>query len=110
MDIVQFLRVSLLLFISGLAGTVAILMLFGRIRIAGVLRDKRTGVFSPARLQSTVVTLATAGTYLGLSITHDGGLPDPPGELIGALGGSHALYLGAKVLAAWRTRFTDKLI
>ena len=95
------MRWSVLTFVIGLAGSVALLLLLGRIRILGVLRDKRTGGFSPSRLQSLAVTLGGAATYLGMVLS-EGKLMDPPVELVVALGGSHSLYLGAKAFSAWR--------
>ena len=97
------MRWSLLIFMAGLAVCITALLLTGRIRMLGVLSDKRTGALSPARVQSLVITLAGAATYLSMSLTETTGrLPDPPDWLLAALGGSHALFLGAKVLSAWR--------
>jgi len=102
-SLIDFMRWSLLLFIGGLAGCVTMLLLLGRIKILGILRDKRTGALSPARIQSLVVTLAGAAAYLSMAITEKSGtLPDPPDWLIASLGGSQALFLGAKALSTWR--------
>jgi hypothetical protein len=105
MTVVELMRWSLMVFVLGLAGTVAVLLLIGRINVLGLLRDKNTGGFSPARLQSLTVTLAGAATYLGMALGSKSGLPDPPPELLAALGGSHAVYLGAKVTSALRANF-----
>ena len=86
-------------------------LLTGGIRTAGLLRDKATGQVSPARIQLLVLTLVGAGTYLGLvleglqhaaseaALGRELSLPSPPQELFWLLGGSQAIYLGAKSAA-----------
>lgn len=53
---------------------------------------------SPGRVQLLVLTIMTALQYLLATIHDPSHLPAPPSNLVTALGGSQALYLGAK---AW---------
>jgi len=70
---------------------------------AGLLRAS-DGTLSPGRIQMLVLTVMTAMQYL-LSVIHDPTrFPSLPAQLVTALGGSQAIYLGAK---AW-TVFQDR--
>jgi hypothetical protein len=76
---------------------VAYQMLTGRINTSGLLDDKLTGRrFSPERLQLLIITVGGALFYLVQVIHSSGSLPPLPHELLLVLGGSNALYLGAK--------------
>ena len=64
---------------------------------AGLLRSA-DGTMSPGRVQLLVLTVLTALQYLLATIHDPSHLPAVPGNLVLALGGSQAVYLGAK---AW---------
>jgi len=75
----------------------------GGIRLSGLLtaRDSRGNLsFSPGRAQMLMATMVTAVYYLLQVIDNrsSDSLPSLPNTLVGIVGGSHAVYLGAK---AW---------
>jgi hypothetical protein len=65
----------------------------------GLLHDG-DGNFSPARVQLLMVTVLTAMQYVFTALTaHDRSkMPAVPDGLVGGLGGSQLVYLGAKAL------------
>ena len=70
---------------------------------SGLLRSA-DGTLSPGRIQLLVLTVMTAMQYL-LSTIHDPShMPTIPATLVAALGGSQAVYLGAKAWAAFMGR------
>src|SRR6266852_5901567 len=78
-------------------GIVTIWKLFQSASFAGLLRSS-DGTLSPGRVQLLVLTVLTAFQYL-LATMHDPShLPPIPASLVLALGGSQAVYIGAK---AW---------
>ncbi|HEV3455958.1 MAG TPA: hypothetical protein VHG32_05325 [Thermoanaerobaculia bacterium] len=60
-------------------------------------------VFSPARLQLLIFTVAVAANYLHRVIvnTDPHSLPDVPQGVINALGGSQAVYIAGKALSTY---------
>jgi glycerol uptake facilitator-like aquaporin len=89
---------------AGFFGLVLYKIVVGEIPLAGLLDAKQPDgrrAFSPARLQLLIFTVVVAGYYLHLVIAnpHRDSLPDLPPSVVGALGGSHAAYLGGKVLS-----------
>ena len=105
--LVKTLYYEIWILLAGLAAAVVYQLLTGHIRTRGMLHDKsagrdegRPGQFSPARLQLLVFTLGGALYYLLLVLGGDtpGKFPPLPTELLLALGGSHGLYLGGKLL------------
>ena len=96
-----FIRWEIWLVLTGLGAAVAYQALTGRINTRGMLFDKEGKIrqhFSPARVQLLVITLSGAVYYLLRVIERPDAaqFPDMPPELLLILGGSHALYLGAK--------------
>jgi hypothetical protein len=78
-------------------GIVTLWKLFQSVSFAGLLRSS-DGTLSPSRIQLLVLTILTSLQYL-LATMHDPThLPAIPAGLVMALGGSQAVYLGAK---AW---------
>ncbi len=75
-------------------------VLTGGVNTKGLLAHKETGAFSPARLQLLLFSLIAAGAYLSSLMEAAAAgryaFPEVPQELLLALGGSQALYLGAK--------------
>jgi len=65
--------------------------------LSTLLRDT-DGSFSPGRVQMLVLTVLTAMQYLLTTLHDPTHLPSIPSNLVATLGGSHAVYLGAK---AW---------
>ena len=59
---------------------------------------------SPGRTQSLACTVFVAGYYLLQVVHNPKQLPAVPTGLVGALAGSHALFLGGKALALLRNR------
>lgn len=98
----EFCGWSLLL---GFFGVVLWKILSGEISLEGLLDSfdhlgKRS--YSPGRAQLLIVTAAVAAKYVMAVIQnpHRESLPGLPVELVAALGGSQAIYLGGK---AWTT-------
>jgi|GEM_PF-3731293 len=93
-------RVEAIVFLSLLLSLVAYRMLTGRVRLKGLLQDKRSGqLFSAARLQGLLFTVGFAALILG---GMGAALEDPatPLKLAGVdpqmaalLGGSQMIYL-----------------
>ncbi len=87
--------------LGGLAAVVAFQIITRKINTKGILSDN-TGNFSPARLQLLMFTFGVAFYVLGkvLSSIAAGkpGFPDLDPNILVVLGGSHALYLGAKAV------------
>ena len=83
----------------GLALVIAYKMLTKRINTEGLLLNKDTGRFSPARLQLLLLTLIGSGTYLAMSTVPDStSLPEPDELFVLMVGGSNFYYLGSKML------------
>jgi hypothetical protein len=73
----------------------------------GDVRNPNGGFTSQAsagRSQSLIVTLSVAGYYLVQVIHNPRELPQVPLAMVAALGGSHALYLGAKAQDMFKGR------
>ncbi|HYL06340.1 MAG TPA: hypothetical protein VE075_09890 [Thermoanaerobaculia bacterium] len=90
---------------AGFFGLVVYKMAVGEIPLERLLDAKQPDgrqAFSPARLQMLIFTLVVAGWYLHqVMVSKDrSSLPDLPQSVVGALGGSHAVYLGGKVMSA----------
>ena len=91
-----------------LASVVSYQLLTGGINMRGLLRDKMSGrALSPGRLQLLVSTVSGALYYLMLVFGNQeaGEFPPVPNEIILALAGSHAFYLGGKLQALLRQLF-----
>ena len=78
-------------------GAVTLWKLFQSARFAGLIRSS-DGTISPARIQLLVLTVLTALQYLLTTIRDPSHFPAIPAGLVMGIGGSQALYLGAK---AW---------
>jgi hypothetical protein len=93
-----FVQIEMWLLLVTLTLIVGYQLLNGQITTRGVLSDKTTGEFSPARLQLLLASLFGAVYYLlqAMDAQSTGRLPDIPEEVLLALGGSNVLYLGAK--------------
>jgi hypothetical protein len=97
--------------LAGFAGVVIVKMLRGEILLDGLLDSvdpDGTRSFSPARLQLLIITLVVAGDYVRQAVIgpQHNALPALPKELIAALGGSQAIYLGAK----WYTMLAEPFL
>ena len=94
------LRYEIWILLTVLVAVLTYRLLTGRINTRGLLQDKMTGrAFSPGRLQMLIVTIGGALYYLVLVLSNPrvGEFPEVPKELLVALGGSHAFYLGGKL-------------
>jgi sulfite exporter TauE/SafE len=80
-------------------GVVTVWRLLASGSFAGLIRSS-DGTLSPGRIQLLVLTVMTALQYVLATIADPSHLPSLPSNLEMALGGSQALYLGAK---AWST-------
>jgi len=107
------LRTATLAFVTLLPAIVAYRMLTGRIRLAGLLADKRTGRFSLERGQLLLLTLAGGIAYWSSALAQAAAAPagTPPAfpplddSLVYALGGSNLFYLAGKFARTFlRTR------
>jgi hypothetical protein len=63
---------------------------------------------SPGRIQALIVTLLVAGYYLLQVIHNPKEFPKIPNTLLGALAGSHVLYLVGKAQAMLPGRMRDR--
>ena len=61
-------------------------------------KGRYTSQVSAGRVQTFLVTICVAGYYLLQVIQNPHQLPDIPTAMVGALAGSHALYLGDKAI------------
>jgi hypothetical protein len=102
------LRYETWILLALLAVVVTYQLLTGTIKMRGLLRDKMGDrAFSPARLQLLIATAVGSLYYLMLVIGNEkpGEFPAVPRELLVALGGSHALYLGGKLSSLLKLAF-----
>ena len=92
-------QVVLVAILGALLVIVAFKLLAGQIKTRGLLADKKTGSFSPGRLQLLVATLGGAAFYFFnlVSATDTSALPPVPTELLLIVGASNAGYLSGKV-------------
>jgi len=81
-------------------------LLDGDVRDPGSPTGFSTNV-SPGRIQALIVTLFVAGYYLLQVIHNPKEFPKMPDALLGALAGSHVLYLGGKAQAMLPGRMRD---
>jgi len=89
-------RWEMIVLVAGF-GVVTLWKLFQSASFAGLIRSS-DGTISPARIQMLVLTVLTALQYLLATIKDPSHLPAVPQGLVMGIGGSQALYLGAK---AW---------
>jgi hypothetical protein len=101
--LMNFVRYEIEFLLAGLGAVVVFQIITGRINSQGLLTQKGKNVvraFSPARLQLLMITLAVAFYILGKVMNSiAAGVPEFPqidSNVLVILGGSHALYLGAK--------------
>jgi hypothetical protein len=94
------LTIEAAVFVAALVLLVSYRLVTGEINTIGLLSDKWTREFSPARLQLLVATVLAAGYWFLKVLNPAAGnqLPDVPQDLLLLLGGSHTLYLGSKSL------------
>lgn len=78
-------------------GIITLWKLFQSVSFDGMLRSS-DGTLSPGRIQMLVLTVLTALQYLLTTVHDPTHLPHIPEGLVIAMGGSQAIYLGAK---AW---------
>ncbi len=93
-------RSELILITGGLAATIAVQLLTGRINMRYLLYGRRrdgTQYFSPERVQLLVATIAIALQYVLNAAHADAGkMPSLPSGSLELLGLSNAVYLGGK--------------
>ena len=82
-------------------------LLDGDVRDSGSPTGFSTSV-SPGRIQALIVTLLVAGYYLLQVIHNPKEFPKMPNALLGALAGSHVLYLVGKAQAMLPGRTPDR--
>jgi hypothetical protein len=108
--LVQLIKWEITFFLLGLIAIVAIQLLTGQIKMAGLLHGEISGrprghdeYFSPERVQMLVFTIGAALYYLSLVLANPnpGKFPDVPTTWPAILGGSNTVYLGGKVWARW---------
>ena len=103
-----------LILISGLFGVVFWKLATGEIALddlfEGRIRESDgsyTSQVSAGRVQTFLVTIYVALYYLLQVIQNPHQFPDVPTAMVGALAGSHALYLGGKAQAMLLGRLRD---
>ena len=82
-------------------------MLTGRIWLAGLVYERDTKgrmVYSPARLQLLLITVAGAAQYLFQFIQKPAAFPHIDGLTLTGLGSSQLLYLASKAWAGYQAR------
>jgi sulfite exporter TauE/SafE len=87
-------------------GVVTVWKLLASGSFAGLLRSS-DGTLSPGRIQLLVLTVMTALQYVLATIADPSHLPELPSNLEMALGGSQALYLGAKAWSMFPLKRND---
>ncbi|MFN7938087.1 MAG: hypothetical protein U0R19_32460 [Bryobacteraceae bacterium] len=92
-----------------LSATVFLQFLTGRIRMRGMLLDTDGKGHSPARLQMLVFTLFGAMQYLTMAVKDPTRLPEPSPEMLTLLGGSHALFMGSKVVPLFVSILSERM-
>src|ERR1051326_2810252 len=111
--LVQLTTLATVLLVGGFFGVGLWKIATGEISLAYLLSTKdKDGrwSYSPARLQLLIFTVGVAANYLrGVMATpHVASRPDLSPSVLVALGGSHAVYLGGKVLSSliqpWRKK------
>lgn len=108
----RLVALAVCVFLFGLALAVFLKMVSGRISLRGLWTEKRTGAFSVARMQATISTFAGAAALVGIvgaelldpaATVAFGSLDGAAGTvLVGALGGSQTVFLGAKLNAVFQ--------
>lgn len=103
--LIMFARYEVVFLLAALAGIVFFQMFTGKIITRGLLSEKtKDGVtsFSPTRLQLLLFTLGVGFYVLGYVMNSVAagkpGFPEIDSNVMLILGGSHALFLGAKVM------------
>jgi hypothetical protein len=95
-------RYEIIFLLAAFAAVIAYQIVTGRINTRGLLSDTGNVGLSPARLQLLMLTLGVAFYVLGkvLAYAAEGAprFPEIDPNVLVVLGGSHALYLGAKAL------------
>jgi hypothetical protein len=93
----EVIHIELIVFISAMAIAVFWKLLTGAMIMRGVLTDKITGQFSPARLQLILSTLLAAAFYAqAIAASQDHALPQPNEAILAVVGGSNIIHLGSK--------------
>ena len=100
--LIDLLKLSLYIFLIGLTLVTGYQLISGAINTRGLLRDKLTGKFSSGRLQLLVVTIFGGLFYL-YRVIQTPEWQEIPQELLMTLGGSSAVYLGAKSVSLIRS-------
>ncbi len=91
-----------------LAATLAVILyhtLTGRVSMAGLLFERAPNgslVYSPARVQLLLATVAGVGIYLSRLNPNTSELPAMDPITLSGIGGSQTLYLASKAWAAYR--------
>ena len=80
---------------------VTVLKVLASLGFSGLLRS-HDGTLSAGRVQMLVLTVGTALQYLLTVIHNPSQLPTIPQGMLFALGGSQAIYLGAKAWSLFR--------
>lgn len=107
MDLVtQLAAFEAVILVVGFFGVIVYKLVVGAIPLGSLLYSKDPdgrSTFSPARLQLLIFTVAVAARYLNQVIANprQDSLPTLPTSVLIALGGSHAAYLGGKVVSAY---------
>ena len=101
-------KTAALLF-GSMSAIVALACLTGRIRMRGLLLDTHGRGHSPARVQMLVFTLFGAMQYLAMVVKDPTHLPEPSAELLTMVGGSHAFFVGSKVVPLFVSILSERM-
>ena len=104
--VVESAQTAFVLFMGTLLAIVTFKLLAGQINTRGLLADKKTGGFSPGRLQLLLSTGGGAFFYFYeiVGTADTGTLPTVPTELLLIVGASNIGYLGGKVYSKFVNR------
>lgn len=97
-----------LLFVA-MAAIVVFAFLTGKIRTRGLMLDTEGNGHSPIRLQMLVFTLFGAMQYLAMVVKDPAHLPEPSAELLTMVGGSHAIFMGSKVVPLFVSILSERM-
>jgi hypothetical protein len=101
----DFARITVLLFLFGLAVTIAFKILSGVIGLGGLfygIDSNGHRKISPERIQMFLISIGVAFQYIAACAKSPGSMPQLPDGMLEVFGASHAFYLGGKAISAFR--------
>lgn len=97
---IEILKYLVLAWLFAFAGMILLRLLDGRISTRGLLCERPGETVRAERVQMLIATFVAAGYYVMITLEQDDlaqGLPEVPGFVLAALGGSQLLYVFRKL-------------